>query len=131
MGQGAMVQGVIDGSGSNGRINGWRKQRLWEQSKEHEWYKRWIKEHNQRSDAWMQAMGQGTIEGTMNGSDSNRRSDGSVSNGRSDGSERNKRSNGSERNKRSNGSGTNRKSDGSGSNRRNVMMWHQQVFKPV
>jgi hypothetical protein len=27
MGQGAMVQGVIDGSGSNGRINGWRKQR--------------------------------------------------------------------------------------------------------
>ena len=65
MGQGAMVQGVIDGSGSNGRINGWRKQRLWEQSKEHEWYKRWIKEHNQRSDGWMQAMGQGTIEGTM------------------------------------------------------------------
>ena len=35
----------------------------------------------------MQAMGQGTIEGTMNGSDSNRRSDGSVSNARSDGSE--------------------------------------------
>jgi hypothetical protein len=65
MGQGAMVQGVIDGSGSNGRINGWRKQRLWEQSKEHEWYKRWIKEHKQRSDGWMQAMGQGTIEGTM------------------------------------------------------------------
>jgi len=60
-----MVQGVIDGSGSNGRINGWRKQRLWEQSKEHEWYNRWIKEHNQRSDGWMQAMSQGTIEGTM------------------------------------------------------------------
>ena len=53
--------------------------------------------------------GSGTIEGTMNGSDSNRRSDRSVSNGRSDGSERIKRSN---------GSGTNRKSDGSGSNRR-------------
>ncbi len=111
MGQGAMVQGVIDGSGSNGRINGWRKQRLWEQSKEHELYKRWIKEHNQRSDAWMQAMGQGTIEGTMNGSDSNRRSDGS------------------ERNKRSNGSGTNRRSDGSGSSRRNDECYKQSVGK--
>ena len=88
MGQGAMVQGVIDGSGSNGRINGWRKQRLWEQSKEHEWFRQQSKEHEWYkrwiNDAWMQAMGQGTIEGTMNGSDSNRRSDGSVSNGRSD-----------------------------------------------
>ena len=118
MGQGAMVQGVIDGSGSNGRINGWRKQRLWEKSKEHEWCKRWIEEHNQRSDAWMQAMCQGTIEGTMNGSDSNRRSDGSMSNRRSDGSERNKRSH---------GSGTNRRSDGSGSNRRNNESYKQSI----
>ena len=65
MGQGAKVQGVIYGSKSNGRINGWRKLWLLEQSKEHEWYKRWIKEHNQRRDGWMQAMGQGTIDGTM------------------------------------------------------------------
>jgi hypothetical protein len=57
----------------------------------------------------MEAMGQGTIEGTMNGSDSNRRSDGS------------------ERNKRSHGSGINRRSYGSGSNRRNNECYKQSI----
>ena len=54
----------------------------------------------QAKERWMDA--KGTIEGTMDGSESNRRSDGSVSNQRSDGSERNNRSD---------GSGTNRRSD--------------------
>jgi hypothetical protein len=48
----------------------------------------------------MEAMGQGTIEGTMNGSDRNNRSD---------------------------GSGTNKRSDGSGSNRRNDEYYKQSI----
>ena len=101
--QEAMIQGAIHGSGSNGSID---------------WFWSDRPGSNRRSDAWLQAMGQGSIEGTMNGSDSNRRSDGSVSNRRSDGSERNNRSN---------GSGTNRRSDGSGSNRRNDEYYKQSI----
>jgi hypothetical protein len=68
MDQRAIAKGTIDGPGSterndgsrsNGRINVWPKQRLWMNGSSDR------SRNNKKSDEWMQAMGQGTIEGTM------------------------------------------------------------------